>query len=111
MPETAILTEYHAKRKELVDKDVSLRQDRAKYASMNDVERAAEEIVRRIRKEEALRVWSHEQDLFPGMAFLTGECLKAQDLVNLNGKLMHDGLQRGRRSNPPKSSRYLRRSR
>jgi adenosine deaminase CECR1 len=77
MPRTSILTEYHAKRKELVDKDVSLRQDRAKYASMSDVERAAEEIVRRIRKEEALRVWSHEQDLFPGMAFLTGECPKA----------------------------------
>jgi hypothetical protein len=75
MPGTSILNEYHAKRKELVDKDVSLRQDRAKYTSMSDVERAAEEIMRRIRKEEALRVWSHEQDLFPGMAFLTGQCL------------------------------------
>ena len=77
MPGTSILNEYLEKRKALVDKDVSLRQDRAKYASMNEVERAAEEIVRRIRKEEALRVWSHEQDLFPGMAFLTGESLQA----------------------------------
>jgi len=74
MPGTSVLDEYHAKRKELVNKDVSLRQDRAKYASMSDVERSAEEIVRRIRKEEALRVWSHEQDLFPGMSFLTGAC-------------------------------------
>ena len=74
MPGTSTLDEYHTKRKELVDKDVSLRQDRAKYASMSDVERSAEEIVRRIRQEEALRVWSHEQDLFPGMSFLTGAC-------------------------------------
>jgi len=100
------LDEYHAKRKELVNKDVSLRQDRAKYTSMGDVEKSAEEIVQRIRKEEALRVWCHEQDLFPGMAFLTGACLNVLD----RDQQGTDRLQRGRRSNPPRFSRYLKRS-
>ena len=107
MPGTSVLNEYLAKRKALVDEDVSLRQDRAKYASMSEIERAAEEIVRRIRKEEALRVWSHEQDLFPGMAFLTGESLQATGLrLQATSSRIDDGLQRGRRSSPLKFSKY-----
>jgi len=94
MPGASILNEYDARRKELVDKDVSLRQDRAKYASMSDIERAAEEIVRRIRKEEALRVWSHEQDLFPGMAFLTGERYASLVNIKLNPQRGSEGDDR-----------------
>jgi len=48
MPGTAIFDGYHAKRKELVDQDVSMRRYLAEYESMRDVERAAGEIDRTV---------------------------------------------------------------
>ncbi|KAF8511122.1 hypothetical protein BU17DRAFT_54841 [Hysterangium stoloniferum] len=70
------LEAYMASRADLLTKERSLRRDHIYKANMSATEAKAEEIVRRLRKEEADTIWSAiNEDIphpFPGMEFLTG---------------------------------------
>jgi hypothetical protein len=47
------LQDYYSQRAQLIAEDTALRADRAKLASLSDVESKAESIIRKIRKEES----------------------------------------------------------
>jgi len=70
------LDEYQRERAQLVADDRSLRIDVINGERFSDTARQADEIVRRIRQEEAKSIWAVEHDEvphpFPGMEFLTG---------------------------------------
>ncbi|KAH8826919.1 hypothetical protein DL96DRAFT_1710080 [Flagelloscypha sp. PMI_526] len=72
-------TSYLKERDELIQKDTGLRRDYALQQNFSDLEKRADQIVRRIRKEEAETIWDVERDdvanTFPGMAFLTSKSL------------------------------------
>lgn len=69
--------DYFRERNKLIDADRALRRDQLYLQSRSLLEKEADEIVRRIRTEEAESVWKEEHlDVphpFPGMEFLTGE--------------------------------------
>jgi len=70
------LDEYQRERAQLVADDRSLRIDVINGERFSNTARRADEIVRRIRQEEAKSIWAVEHDEvphpFPGMEFLTG---------------------------------------
>lgn len=73
------LQDYHALRASLIEEDYSLRRDRSSPldSDLRDLEKQADEIIRRIRHIEAIQVWTSDYESvphpFPGMEFLTGE--------------------------------------
>ena len=71
------MEEYLAKREDLILQDRAKRVDQNASRKLSSEERQADEIIRRIRKEEGETIWGKEQlqgseQLFPGMEFLTG---------------------------------------
>ena len=71
------MEEYITKRGDLILQDRSKRVDQNANHKLSSEERQADEIIRRIRKEEGETIWGKEQlhgseQLFPGMEFLTG---------------------------------------
>jgi adenosine deaminase CECR1 len=70
------LDEYHRERAQLIADDRALRIDAVNAERFTEIARRADEIVRRIRQEEAKSIWAVEHDEvphpFPGMEFLTG---------------------------------------
>ena len=70
---SAVLQEYRASRQALMSEDRSLRRDRANGTAR---EMLADDLVRKLRKEEATSLWNQDYaDIphpFPGMEFLTG---------------------------------------
>ena len=70
------LDEYHRERAQLIADDRALRIDMVNGERFSENARRADEIVRRIRKEEAKSIWAVDHDEvphpFPGMEFLTG---------------------------------------
>lgn len=70
------LDKYHRERAQLIADDRAFRIDAVNGDRFSDTARRADEIVRRIRKEEAKSIWAVEHDEvphpFPGMEFLTG---------------------------------------
>ncbi|TFK42361.1 hypothetical protein BDQ12DRAFT_676083 [Crucibulum laeve] len=74
-----MLAEYHAKRYELIQEDRALRRELKGSALRTDVELKADEVIRRIRAEEAESIWKEEYTSiphpFPGMEFLTGKSI------------------------------------
>ena len=74
------MEEYLAKREDLILQDRAKRVDQNASRKLSSEERQADEIIRRIRKEEGETIWGKEQlhgseQLFPGMEFLTGRSL------------------------------------
>ncbi|KAJ3575804.1 hypothetical protein NP233_g846 [Leucocoprinus birnbaumii] len=69
--------QYLEDRNNLIEADRSLRRDRASIQARSALEAEADEIIRRIRTEEATSIWRAEHpDIphpFPGMEFLTGK--------------------------------------
>lgn len=69
--------DYFEEREKLINVDRALRRDRLSLQSRPTLEERADEIVRRIRAEEAASIWKedHPEVLhpFPGMEFLTGQ--------------------------------------
>ena len=75
------MEEYLANRRELIAEDRAARLDVGKQNSVLSVQ--ADALVREIRADEAVTVWSADSKetggddnthLYPGMAFLTGTC-------------------------------------
>ena len=70
-------SDYLKERDKLVDEDRRLRRDWPILQTRSAIETEADEIVRRVRMEEAQSIWKEEHpDIphpFPGMEFLTGE--------------------------------------
>ncbi|OAX42024.1 adenosine deaminase-related growth [Rhizopogon vinicolor AM-OR11-026] len=93
------LDEYHRERAQLIADDRALRIDTVNGERFSENARRADEIVRRIRKEEAKSIWAVDHNEvphpFPGMEFLTGKniILKTQlfDIVTKmpKGALLH----------------------
>ncbi|KAF9015519.1 hypothetical protein BDQ17DRAFT_1295372 [Cyathus striatus] len=102
MSVSAELTEYHEKRSAFIENDRSLRREsqRAHLRSANELK--AEEIVRKIRAQEAEGIWKEEHPYiphpFPGMEFLTGRSVitrtKLFQILNKmpKGALLHAHL-------------------
>lgn len=72
------MEEYLAKRQSLIIEDQAKRVDRNTAYKLSPEEHRADEILKRIRKEEGETLWGKEQlhgseQLFPGMEFLTGK--------------------------------------
>ncbi len=72
------MEEYLAKRQSLIIEDHAKRVDRNTAYKLSPEEHRADEILKRIRKEEGETLWGKEQlhgseQLFPGMEFLTGK--------------------------------------
>lgn len=73
----ADIQDYFSRRAALIQEDRSLRRENALLLSLTEKESIADEIVRRIRAEEEVSIWSDQHDflhIFPGMEFLTGIC-------------------------------------
>jgi adenosine deaminase CECR1 len=72
------IQDYFSRRAALIREDRSLRRENVLLRSLTEKESRADEIVRRIRKEEEVSVWGVEHDefphIFPGMEFLTCKC-------------------------------------
>ena len=80
--------EYIRERERLIAEDRGRRVDALALAQATDIERRADEIVRRIRTEENKTVWGPDappipgsMHIFPGMGFLTGTwaCARGDD--------------------------------
>ena len=72
------MEEYLRKRQKLIIEDRAQRVDQNTTYKLSSEEHRADEILRRIRKEEGESIWGKEQlhaseQPFPGMEFLTGE--------------------------------------
>ena len=69
------IQDYFSRRVALIQEDRSLRRENVLLGSLTEKESRADEIVRRIRKEEEVSIWGVEHDefphIFPGMEFLT----------------------------------------
>jgi adenosine deaminase CECR1 len=75
----ADIQDHFSRRAALIQEDRSLRRENTLLQSLTEKESTADEIVRRIRAEEALSVWASKllqadefPHIFPGMEFLTG---------------------------------------
>ncbi|EPS97019.1 hypothetical protein FOMPIDRAFT_1129241 [Fomitopsis schrenkii] len=98
--------DYMRRRDALIERDRALRVDTSRLRSLSDIETRAEAAMRMIRTSEAATIWGAEKSIFeynpvdstpnvfPGMAFLTGELvsihveLVARDTVTKT-KLFH----------------------
>ena len=81
------MEEYLEKRQRLIVEDRSQRVDQNTDYKLSSEERRADEILKRIRKEEGETIWGKEQlyaseQPFPGMEFLTGQFFRATSLCH-----------------------------
>lgn len=85
--------DYLRQRDELIDEDRRLRRDCSVLQTRSALEKEADEIVRRVRMEEAQTVWKEEHpDIlhpFPGMEFLTGVFSLRPSSVRSRAKYRH----------------------
>lgn len=63
---------YLSARSELIAKELALRYDAAKLASLSAVEAEANRVMERVRSEEADKVWGQDTSSYPGMPFNEG---------------------------------------
>ncbi|KZT26495.1 adenosine deaminase-related growth [Neolentinus lepideus HHB14362 ss-1] len=101
-PSFSSIHEYIAKREAFINDERTLRREHARLKACSDVEAQADRIIRKIRKEEALTIWSEESDsiphIFPGMEFLTSrDIIVKTKLFNIltkmpKGALLHAHL-------------------
>lgn len=83
------------RRDALIERDRALRVDTSRLRSLSDIETRAEAAMRMIRTSEAATIWGAEKSIFeynpvdstpnvfPGMAFLTGELCMSSTKVYL----------------------------
>ena len=109
----SVTTEYMRAREALIEEDRALRVDTARLRSLSNLEARAEAVVRTIRTAEATAIWGAEKSIleydpvddtpnvFPGMAFLTGELqlLEGIDVAHIEPKHVKPSLR-------PSSSDY-----
>ena len=77
----ADVEEFLARRARLIAEERALRRDAARIKNATPDERAADAVVRAVRREEEQSIWSVDHDgvpnTFPGMEFLSGEFARA----------------------------------